>query len=175
MEKRMDRYIQGALKNFAKWYVEECPEWMGKERDCVNIFATRFLMESIGPSAAIQHREQIRIEGGVMQPSNKERFPRPSATKDLVIWNKPLDTAWDESWGLKKNHAPRAIIEWKTRRSGNPCEHFDGHDKDWMEAFTDDHKTTFGFLVSTHATRKHRSCMWAMVRSGTLGKIHPVS
>ena len=171
----MDRYIHEALQAFGKWYTEDDPNWMGKERDCVNIFATRFLMAGIKPDAAIQHREQIRIEGGVVQPSDKDKYPRPSATKDLVVWKEPLDTAWDTNWNIKANHAPRAIIEWKTGRSGNPCETFDRHDKDWMEAFTTDHKSTFGFLVATHATKKHRSCMWAMVRSGVMDKIHTVS
>lgn len=168
MRKRMDRYVHDSLKDFAKWYVES--DWLGKERDCVNIFATRFLTAGIGSGAAIQDAGQIRIECAVKQPSDKSRFPKPSATKDLVIWGDPLKTTWDEMWN--PSHEPRAIVEWKTSRSGLAAEDFDVHDVEWLTAFTREHPKTFGFLVSTHAIKSHRQCMWAIVRGGIVGKRH---
>lgn len=165
----MDRYVHDALKEFAAWYVTERPDWLGKERDCVNIFATRFLAAGIVPGAAIQDAGQIRIECAVRQPS---QFPRPSATKDLVIWDDPLKTTWDETWSPQNE--PRAIIEWKTSRSGRARATFDAHDVEWLTAFTMEHPKSFGFLVSTHATALNRTCMWAMVRSGVISKIHCV-
>lgn len=168
MRKRMDRYINDAMQAFAVWYVKENPDWLGKERDCVNIFATRFLSAGIETGAAIEDPGQIRIECAVRQPGDKEKFPSPSATKDLVIWDDPLKTTWDPAWSPQ--HEPRAIMEWKTSRSGRAPKIFDAHDVEWLTEFTLEHPNAFGFLVSTHATEGNRRCMWAMVRKGIVGR-----
>lgn len=159
----MDRYVDSALKSFANWYVKT-PNWLGKERDCVNIFAHWFLAEDRQNNAAISDLCQIRIECAVPQPKG---YPKPSATKDLVIWKDPLATTWSGDW--KPVNIPRAIVEWKTKRSGNPREEFDAHDEKWLKAFTKEHPQTIGFLVSTHASRGNRICTWALVRDGAVG------
>jgi len=169
MRKRLDRYIDDALQGFADWYLNERPDWLGKERDCVNIFATRFLATGVDPGAAIQDAGQIRVECAVKQPPDRTRFPSPSATKDLVIWDDPLKTTWDEGWNA--THDPRAIVEWKTARSGLAGDEFDRHDVEWLTEFTKAFPLTIGFLVSTHATTNHRRCMWALVRQGDVGKM----
>jgi hypothetical protein len=163
MRKRMDRYINDALQAFAEWYVSS--DWIGKERDCVNIFASKFLAAGIEPGAAIHDAGQIRIECAVQQPL---KFRNPSAAKDLVIWDGPLKTTWDETW--KATHQPRAIIEWKNSRTGRASDAFDAHDVEWLSEYTKEYPKTFGFLVSTHATKTHRQCMWAQVRRGIVGK-----
>ena len=162
----MDRYINDALQDFAEWYVAS--DWLGKERDCVNIFALQYLKKGIAKNAAISDLSQIRIECAVTQPPDKEQFTRPSAAKDLVIWQNPLDTAWDADW--KPGNIPRAIIEWKTSRTGRASDQFDAHDVAWLKAFTETHPKTFGFLVSTHASKTHRRCAWALVRGGSVKK-----
>lgn len=169
----MDRFIHDALLDFANWYAMEPSAWLGKERDCVNIFAHQFLNKRIDEFSAIKDVGQIRIECAVMQPPDRERLPKPSATKDLVIWSKPSDTTWDVEW--KAVNAPRAIIEWKTSRSGRGPADFDAHDVEWLTAFTEEYRKTIGFLVSTHATKASRRCTWATVRAGVVGKRHTVS
>lgn len=124
MRKRMDRYINDALKEFASWYVTS--DWLGKERDCVNIFAMNYLARGISETSAIMDRRQIRVECAVAQPLDKEVYIRASAAKDLVIWKNPLDTAWDGDW--KPGNLPRAIIEWKVSRTGRASDQFDPHD-----------------------------------------------
>lgn len=166
MRKRMDRFIQDALQAFADWHVSS--DWFGKERDCVNVFANTFLNAGIEPGAAIYSAGQIRIECAVQQPSDRLKFRKPSATKDLVIWGDPLKTTWDETW--KATHQPRAIIEWKASRVGRASDAFDSHDVEWLTEYTKEYPNTFGFLVSTHATKSHRQCMWAQVRRGIVGK-----
>ena len=172
MRKRMDRFIQDALRDFADCYVNRSA-WLGKERDCVNIFALQYLTKGIDSTSAIKDVSQIRIECAVMQPSDPEKFIRPSATKDLVIWSKPSDTTWNADW--KPVNAPRAIMEWKTSRSGQGSADFDIHDVAWLTAFTAEYPKTIGFLVSTHATKSVRRCAWAMVRCGIIGKRHTVT
>lgn len=129
MAKRIDRFIDRALFEFAKWL--EADGWRGKERDCINLFAMRFLVPNIGPDAAILDAGQIRIEGGVPQPTG---YARPSATKDLVIWRDPLAVAWDSTW--KPVHCPWVVMEWKTRRTGKFDVDFDEHDVEWLIKFT---------------------------------------
>jgi len=171
----MDRYIGDALKEFAKWYVEEQPDWLGKERDCVNAFVTRFLSKTMETGAAIGSYGQIRVECAVMQPSVEEppgvrKYRRASATKDIVIWRKETDTTWDADWQAK--NAPRAIIEWKTSRSGRASETFDEHDRNWLIDFTAEHPKTVGFLVATHSANGERYCKWAKVSAGVVRKTH---
>lgn len=168
MRKRLDRYIQDALQEFAEWYVNDSA-WQAKERDCVNLFAHRYLARHISPDSAIQELEQIRIECAVKQPKRDEYKSR-SVTKDLVIWDTPLKTTWDEEWNPA--HEPRAIIEWKTSRKGNASDEFDQYDRAWLEAYTDENRGVVGFLVSTHATKKHRKCTWAIVRRGKCEKVY---
>ena len=171
MRKRIDRYVHEALQDFAKWYVES--DWLGKERDCVNLFALDFLYKAHSEDSAVRDLRQIRIECPVPQPLDRKKYRKPSAAKDLVIWNGPLDTTWNEDW--KPVNVPKAVIEWKTKRVGNAHDAFDAHDETWMKDFTSDFRTAFGFLVSTHASKTHRSCRWAIVRNGKVGKVNLVS
>ena len=91
--KRIDRFIEAAIYRFAEWISED--KWLGKERDCVNIFASRFILPCVSESSAITEYSQVRIECGVPQPVG---FDRPSAAKDLVIWRGAFDVAWDAEW-----------------------------------------------------------------------------
>lgn len=46
---RIDRFIESAIYNFADWIRDSA--WLGKERDCVNIFAARlFCLQSVPPA-----------------------------------------------------------------------------------------------------------------------------
>jgi len=167
MRTRLDLLIQDSIHEFAEFYVHST--WLGKERDCVNIFALRFLASNVSEVSAIKELSQIRIEGGVPQP---KKFPRASATKDIVIWKDPLTTAWDEDWNPV--NTPRAIIEWKTSRTGATAPDYDPHDVDWMTSFTTEFPDTIGFLISTHSSQHSRSCKWTLVRNGVLAKTSEV-
>ena len=57
--RQMDRFLNEALKSFSGWLKEN--EWRGKERDCVNLFAHKFLFEKIEPGAAIEFPTQVSI------------------------------------------------------------------------------------------------------------------
>ena len=88
MRKRIDRFIEDALIDFRDWYVSS--GWLGKERDCVNMFAHNFLTSGIEPGAAISQLGQIRIESAAPQPTD---YKNRTAAKDLVIWKNSHDTA----------------------------------------------------------------------------------
>jgi hypothetical protein len=52
MWKLIGRFIEDALIVFGDWYVPS--DWLGKERDCVNMFAHEFLSHVIKPGEAIE-------------------------------------------------------------------------------------------------------------------------
>lgn len=141
IRKRIDRFIEDAVYQFAGWIADT--QWRGKERDCVNLFATRFLLPAVHPQAAISDYSQVRIECGVPQVKG---FSRPSCAKDLVIWRTPLDVAWDASW--KPVLAPWVVIEWKTRRKGRFDAMFDEYDLNWLVQFTRENPDSFGYAIT---------------------------
>jgi len=104
--RRIDRLLESLIGEFARWIRES--SWLGKERDCVNLFATQFVWPAVSCRSAIKHYSQVRIECGVPQPRN-QGYDRPSAAKDLVIWHGPLDVAWDSNW--QPVHSPWVVIE----------------------------------------------------------------
>lgn len=161
MRKRIDRFIEDAITEFEQWYLQS--DWLGKERDCVNIFAHSFLGANCEAGSAISDIGQIRIEGSVPQIKN---FAKDAVCKDLVVWRDPFETTWDENWVPVK--APLAIIEWKTQRTGRPSDWFHQHDIDWITAFTVEYPNTFGFLVSTYASGNVRNFRWVSVKRGQL-------
>ena len=163
MRRRIDRFIDDSLLGFATWYVSS--KWHGKERDCVNLFAMRDLAAQVQPGAAIGHQSQIRIECAVAQP---EGYPRISATKDLVIWRHPEETAWNDIW-LPVN-LPRVVMEWKTRRRARALLDFDNHDREWLKKFTKQNPGTFGYLVTVCDRKEDRSVAWAKVTDGVIAK-----
>ncbi|NKI35761.1 hypothetical protein HFP89_11370 [Wenzhouxiangella sp. XN79A] len=163
MRSRLDRFVEDALEDFSHWFLSA--SWQGKERDCVNLFAHRFLAAQIQPGAAVSDLAQVRIEGAVPQP---RACSRQSAPKDLVIWNDALATAWDENW--RAAHHPRLVMEWKLSRSGRSPKSFSQHDVSWLTAFTAEYPDTFGYLVRVHAASGVRTVDWAKVRCGAINE-----
>jgi hypothetical protein len=82
--------------------------WRGKENDCVNLFAHRFLAKRIRPL------NRIGIEVAVPQIGGKGR--KQAVRKDLVIWKRSGQNTWGNDWNAKA--VPQAILEWKARRGG---------------------------------------------------------
>ena len=97
-----------------------------------------------------------------------EGYPRISATKDLVIWRHPEETAWNEIW--QPVNLPRVVMEWKTRRQAKALLDFDNHDMKWLIAFTKQNPGTFGYLVTVTQRNKDRSVAWAKVNNGVIAK-----
>ena len=157
--KRIDRFTEDAVVRFAGWIADS--DWRGKERDCINIFATNFILPAICPAAAIKNYSQIRIECGVPQPSC---FNRPSCSKDLVIWRNPLDVAWDANW--MPVNVPWVVMEWKTRRKGRFDSMFDDHDIHWLTEFSLQNPDSFGYAVTVDFRKTTRTVHCAKVARG---------
>ncbi len=165
--RRIDRFLESAISEFATWIRDS--SWLGKERDCVNIFATRFVRPAVSTNSAIKDYQQVRIECGVPQPKHKD-YDRPSAAKDLVIWRGALDVAWDSDWNPV--HAPWIVIEWKTRRRGHSNAMFDKHDVQWLRRFSKQNPESFGYAVTVDFSKGQRHVHCAKFRQGQMKARH---
>lgn len=161
--RRIDRFLEAAIGDFAEWIRDS--SWLGKERDCVNVFATRFVRPAVSSTSAITDYSQVRIECGVPQPKLKG-FHRPSAAKDLVIWHDPLEVAWDSNW--KPVRIPWVVIEWKTRRRGRSNAMFDKHDERWLKAFSEQNPASLGYAVTVDFSRGRRQVHYARFSRGEM-------
>lgn len=159
MRRRIDRFVEDSLAEFAGWFSDAA--WLGKERDFVNLFALRFLCPRAQPGAAIEEISQVRIESPVPQPT---KYDKPSAPKDLVVWKHGLETAWDETWRAVR--APRVVMEWKVDRNYASTPEFDGHDTDWLSEFTREYPGAVGYLVSVAYGAQENTVAWAKVAYG---------
>lgn len=157
--KRIDRFLEDAVVRFADWIAES--DWRGKERDCINIFATKFLLPAVSPDAAIKDYSQVRVECGVPQPPC---FNRPSCSKDLVIWRNPLDVAWDANW--QPVNVPWVVMEWKTHRKGRFKRMFDKHDLHWLKEFSSLNPDSFGYVVTVDFREKTGTVNCAKISRG---------
>ena len=163
--RQMDRFLNDALKSFSGWLKEN--EWRGKERDCVNLFAHKFLFGKIEPGAAIAFPTQVSIECSVKQP---KQFSNPAAVKDLVIWKRPMQTAWSSSW--EPVHSPKVVMEWKVFfKKRPPRAIFNRHDEDWIVSYTKEHTSAFGYLVSVDLASEEPMVYWKKARAGVFAKV----
>ena len=162
--KRIDRFLEDALLEFADWYVATT-QWHGKERDCVNAYAHRHLSRRIRKGAAVEDIAQVRIESAAPQPKG---FTKLTAPKDLVIWRDGLSTVWDSEWNACD--WPWVVMEWKFKRSGKPPTIFDSHDLDWLCGFTAEYEQTFGYLIRVYDGPHGRCVDWAKVARGVLNE-----
>jgi hypothetical protein len=129
-------HIEKALKGFSLFL--EQGSWRGKENDCVNLFAHRFLAKRIRPV------DRIGIEVAVPQLSGKRR--KQAVRKDLVIWGKGGQTTWDAVWKAKA--VPQAILEWKVKRGPSAKATISARDRAWLSSFKEKHRGFVGVCVT---------------------------
>lgn len=141
LNRRWQQIIDDSLSELSLFVINN--RWRGRENEVVNLFAHRFLWKHLGDNPFIDP-SQIGIEVAVKQ------IPRPGCKKlvrkDLVLWNKPLETVWGTEKGF---NAPAVIMEWKIDRIGN-C----GADIKWLQAFTSLNPNVLGYSVCAFLEQK---------------------
>jgi hypothetical protein len=113
-------------------------DWRGKENDCVNLFAHRFLAKRVRPT------DRIGIEVAVPQLSGRVR--KQAVRKDLVIWKHSGETTWGADWKAKA--VPQAILEWKVKRGPTAKPTISARDRAWLKAFKSKHRGFTGVCVT---------------------------
>ena len=134
--------IVKALKEFASFVGRS--RWRGKENDCVNLFAHRFLVKRIRPM------DRIGIEVAVPQLEGKGR--KQAVRKDLVIWKRSGQTTWGKDWKAKA--VPQAILEWKVKRGPAAMATISARDRNWLAGYKRKHRRFFGACVTVAFGRK---------------------
>ena len=142
--------VEKALREFSSFLKQT--EWRGKENDCVNLFAHRFLAKRVQPL------DRMGIEVAVPQLGGKGRIQ--AVRKDLVIWGKGGQTTWDAAWKAKA--VPQAILEWKVKRGPNAQPIISSRDRAWLKAFKSKHRGFIGVCV-TVAFGKKADMKWEFV------------
>ncbi len=146
----LQAHIENALKGFSSFL--EQTSWRGKENDCVNLFAHKFLAKRIRPV------DRIGIEVGVPQLGGKGR--KQAVRKDLVIWKHGGQTTWDKNWKAKA--VPQAILEWKVKRGPSAKATISARDRAWLDGFKRKHRGFVG-VCATVAYGKKTQVKWEFV------------
>jgi hypothetical protein len=128
--------IYAALKEM-ELYLRKS-DWRGKENDCVNLFAHRFLAKRVRPI------DRIGIEVAVPQLGGKGR--KQAVRKDLLIWKRGGATTWGADWKAKA--VPQAILEWKVKRGPGAKPTISNRDRAWLKAFKSNHRGFTGVCVT---------------------------
>ena len=129
--------------------------WRGRENEVVNLFAHSFLTKEIKDEGPLTSISQVAIEVAVPQVTGSaKKYVR----KDLVIWPRPLMTAWSE------DSLPAVIMEWK-RDDPSACT----SDVEWLSLFTARYPQTLGVAVCAFISVV-RGVDWAIVKEGSPNK-----
>lgn len=163
---QIDLFLNEALENFSLWL--QSNQWRGKEHDCVNLFAHKFLFEKIAPDTAIQFPTQICIECGLKQPRTGD-YNKIFARKDLVIWQNQIQNSWSENW--EAVNIPKAVMEWKVKfRTKSRKVVFDLQDEKWIKLYTEENPDCIGYVVLVDLTSNPRKVEWKISKQGVFSK-----
>ena len=135
-EVKLNAVIAIVLKDFAVFIGRS--GWRGKENDCVNLFAHRFLAKRIRPV------DRIGIEVAVPQIGGERR--KQAVRKDLVVWKRSGQTTWGKDWKAKA--VPQAILEWKVKRGPAAKASISARDRAWLIRFKRKHREFIGVCVT---------------------------
>lgn len=147
----LDRLLRAEFKRFVADIRKT--KWHGKERDCVHRFAMGYLVEACGPHHFLKHPTQIGIEMAVAKPPRVGA--RPTAPKDLVIWQEKWPKIWSQRWEALLT--PLAVIEWKVSR-GRLGGKGASHDEKWLRNFTKSKPESVGYSVNLRFGIPTRHC-----------------
>ena len=153
--------LNEALQNFSHWL--KTNQWRGKEHDCVNLFAHKFLYEKIEVDTVLHSLSQIRIECGLKQPGNG-KYLKKSARKDIVIWGDPEQNSWSEIW--EPINIPIAVMEWKVKFRSTQKGTLNSHDDEWIKLYTEENPDCIGYVVLVDLVSDPRRIYWKHSRQG---------
>ena len=141
----IDALIQTSLSHLAA--DEHVRGWRAKERDWVNYFAHRYLLDQCSINGPLKHAAQIGIEVGVPQPKNYQKL---TVSRDLLIWPEIGKTCWNLDWNPCQH--PLAIMEWKVHRPGHRNMKV-SKEREWLKAYCQWQPTVVAYAVEVHGDR----------------------
>lgn len=144
----LDATIRSALTEFTQHCLDG--SWDGcREREAVSAFAFGPLLNQISADGFLTNSTQISLEvpiPQVVQKGEQSDDKKNQVCKDIVIWDQPGMTCWDELG--EPTIAPAAVLEWKYPRSSRSVSlRKIKADESWLEAFTKQYPHTTGYAV----------------------------
>lgn len=115
--------------------------WQAKERDWVNYYAHRYLLEHCRAAGPLRHPSQIGIEVAVPQPAGYEKR---TVSRDLVLWAECGSTCWNDAWEPCQH--PLAILEWKVHRPRHRNQKV-SHERAWLRAYSAWQPAVLGYAI----------------------------
>lgn len=151
--REIDLIVERSLRQLAA--DNHVREWCAKENDWVNYFAHRHLLVQCSRRGPIKEPGQICIEVAVPQPPNREKYQKLSVRRDLVIWPRCGDAAFDTDYVPCKH--PLAILEWtvysgKTRKKKAVFE----KERQWLRDYCRWQKSVLGYAILVEAESSPR-------------------
>ena len=144
MIRRIDKIIERSLRRFAKDTL--LSTWCAKERDWVNYYAHRYLMEECSRAGPLKEPGQICIEVRIPQPP---QYKKLGVCRDLVIWPNVGDTCFTPDW--KPGKHPLAVIEWKVHRPRHRNRQVD-HEREWLRAYCRWQPSVLAYAIEVDGT-----------------------
>lgn len=144
----IESIIKNALTDFGNELRDQ--SWWGRENECVNRFAFRYLVPSVKPESAFYSSRQLGIEVAVPQhqgtaSENKKILVR----KDLVIWPSEDMTCWNSSGTHDPDNSPLAVLEWKANKTA-----IDTYDRIWLMEASARWPNFWGFAITVDLRRR---------------------
>ena len=99
-------------------------------------------------------------------PGVRDLNPKGRVNKDLVIWQQPAQTCWDDRWAVV--HEPLAILEWKVFRTARQLPGFSAHDVRWLRAFSRGRSRFVGYAVWLDLERRGPRLAAGRIHQGTV-------
>jgi hypothetical protein len=121
--------------------------WHAKERDWVDYYVHRYLMDQCSTDGPLKYSAKIGIEVGVPQPP---KYQKLAVSRDLVIWSEIGGTCWDKDWNPQKH--PLAILEWKVHRPGRRNLKVN-KERAWLRDYCQWQQTAVAYAVEVHGDK----------------------
>jgi hypothetical protein len=129
MPNSLDSIIRDSLVDLAVW-LSGNSSWNGREREVISLYAFGFLVPRCREGSVLHHPTQVGIEVAVPQLQQPGKRRKTFVCKDLVLWEEPYQTYWDDE--KKKKRYPMAIMEWKVGEDTSTAT-----DEEWLRNYSE--------------------------------------
>ncbi len=130
----LELQLKAAFQEFATELRRDAP--FARENELVNLFAFGPLIRQATPRAPLADPAQVGVEVAVRQYL-KGKGAKAAVRKDLVIWERPRQTAWSATGEFADS--PLAVVEWKGGRARSRTKaaaREQAHDLDFLQAIS---------------------------------------
>jgi hypothetical protein len=148
--RQLDQIIERSLRELAA--DTHVRRWRAKENDWVSYFAHRHLLGQCSPRGPLKEAGQICIEVAVPQPSDRQKYKKPSVRRDLVIWPECGDACFGDDWSPCKH--PLAIVEWTVyhRPKHKKKKHIFEKERQWLRDYCKEQRSVLGYAILIDGT-----------------------